>query len=327
MQRRQAIAFFIGALLLFPFAAAAQPSLPVIGFLSSRSAASDVPMLNAFEQGLKQAGYAAGKNVQIESRWADGQYGRLPSLAADLVRRKVDVIVTAGGEVSALAAKSATADVPIIFTVGIDPVSIGLVSSLNRPGGNLTGVTSLLYELASKQLGLVRELLAKPGLIAMLVNPYDNTWVSSQIAEAQNAAAAIGQSLLILKASNDNELDAAFTTMDQQRPAALVACASPFFVTRAERLIEFSNSRALPAIYFRRELAEVGGLMSYSSSTAELYGLMGLYAAKILGGTKPADLPVLQPTKFEFVINLKTAKTLGLDIPPTLLARADEVIE
>jgi ABC-type uncharacterized transport system substrate-binding protein len=205
-------------------------------------------------------------------------------------------------------------------------VSIGLVSSLNRPGGNLTGVTSLLGGLATKQLGLVRELLAKPGPIAILVNP-NEPWVSSQIVEAQNAAAAIGQSLLILKASNDNELDVAFTTMDQQRPAALVACASPFFVTRAGRLIEFSNSRALPAIYFRRELAEAGWLMSYSSSTAELYGLMALYAAKILGGTKPADLPVLQPTKFQFVINLKTAKTLGLDIPPTLLARADEVIE
>jgi putative ABC transport system substrate-binding protein len=309
-----------------PRAYAQQPAMPTIGYLSARSAESDVSMLSAFRQGLKEAGYVVGKNVAIEFRWGDGQYDRLPALAEDLVRRNVAVIVTGGGEISARAAKAATGKIPIVFNVGEDPVRAGLVTSFNRPGGNATGVTSLLGTLGTKQLGLLRDLVPKAGVIALLVNPND-TWAQTQIADTEAAARAVGQQLAILRASTQSDIDAAFASLVQGQVIGLLVATSPFFVTQADHIIALAARRALPAIYFRREIAEAGGLMSYGSSTAELYGQMGSYAGKILGGANPADLPVVLATKFELVVNLKTAKTLGLEIPPNLFARADEVIE
>ncbi len=327
MRRREFIAVLGSAAAAWPLVARAQQAaMPVIGFLSARSSESDVSMVSEFYRGLKDAGYVVDKNVAIEFRWGDGHYDRLPALAEDLVRRNVAVIVTAGGEISASAAKAATGKIPIVFNVGEDPVKYGLVASLNRPGGNVTGVTSLLGTLGTKQLGLLRDLVPKAGVIAMLVNPND-TWAETQIANTEAAARAIGQQLVVLRASTEPDIDAAFATIVQQRAGALLVATSPFFVTRADYLIALATRYALPAIYFRREIADAGGLMSYGSSTAELYGQMGTYAGKILSGASPADLPVMQAIKFELVINLKTAKAFGLEIPPTLLARADEVIE
>jgi len=325
MKRRDFMAL-VGGAVAWPFAVRAQASMPVIGYLSVRSAESDVPMLTAFRRGLNDTGYVVGKNVVIESRFAGGQRDRLQVLAGDLVRRQVDVIATGGGESAALAAKAATANIPIVFNAGGDPVHFGLVTSLNRPGGNITGVAALLSELVAKKLGLLRELVPKADAIAVLVDPTDPS-AASQISETQQAAHALGQQLLLLRASTDEEIDAAFAMLIQQHAAALLVNASPFFVTRAEHLIGLSARLTLPTIYFRREMADAGGLMSYGSSTTEMYGQMGVYVGRILKGEKPADLPVLQPTKFEFVINMKTAKALGLTIPPGILAIADEVIE
>jgi len=325
--RRNFMTLLGGTAVAWPLAARAQqPAMPVIGYLSARSAESDVSLLPAFRKGLNEMGYIEGKNAAIEFRWGDGHYDRLPALAEDLVRRQVAVIVTSGGERAALAAKAATATIPIVFNVGEDPVRFGLITSLNRPGGNITGVTSLLGALGTKQLGLLRELVPKAATIAMLVNP-NETWADTEITNTQAAARAVGQQLAVLRASTEREIDAAFAILVQQRIGALMVAASPFFFTRADYIIALSARHSLPAIYFRREIADAGGLISYGSSTAELYGQMGVYAGKILIGAKPADLPVMQPTKFELVINLKTAKTLGLEVPPTLLARADEVIE
>jgi putative ABC transport system substrate-binding protein len=325
--RREFITLVGGAVATWPLAARAQqPAMPTIGYLSARSSASDVSMLAAFHRGLKESGYVAGKNVAIEFRWGDGHYDRLPALAEDLVRQNVTVIVTSGGEISAQAAKAATAKIPIVFNVGEDPVQYGLVASLNRPGGNVTGVTSLLGTLGTKQLGLLRDLVPNAGVIAMLVNPGD-TWAKTQINNTEAAALAIGQRLIVIRASTEPDIDAAFSALIQQRVGALLVAASPFFVTQADQLIGLASRHAVPTIYFRREIADAGGLMSYGSSTAELYGQMGTYVGKILSGASPADLPVMQATKFEFIINLKTAKMLGIEIPPTLLARADEVIE
>jgi len=326
MKRRTLIALLGGAAAAWPLAARAQASMPVIGYLSVRSAESDVPMLTAFRRGLNDTGYVVGKNVVIESRFADGQRDRLQVLAGDLVRRQVDVIATGGGESAALAAKAATANIPIVFNAGGDPVHFGLVTSLNRPGGNITGVAALLSELVAKKLGLLHELVPKADAIAVLVDPTDPS-AASQISETQQAAHALGQQLLLLRASTDEEIDAAFAMLVQRQAAALLINASPFFVTRAGHLIGLSARHTLPTIYFRREMADAGGLMSYGSSTTEMYGQMGVYVGRILKGEKPADLPVLQPTKFEFVINMKTAKALGLTIPPGILAIADEVIE
>jgi putative ABC transport system substrate-binding protein len=300
--------------------------MPVIGYLSARSSGSDVAMLSAFHRGLNESGYAVGKNVAIEFRWGDGQYDRLPALAEDLVRRNVAVIVTSGGELSALAAKQATSRIPLVISVGEDPVRYGFVASLNRPGGNITGVTSLLGTLGAKQLGLLRDLVPKAGMVAMLVNP-DDPWAELQITNTEAAALAVSQPLMVLRANTRPDIDAAFATLVEKQIGALLVANSPFFVTQAEYLIARSVRLALPTVYFRREMADAGGLMSYGSSTAELYGQLGTYAGKILGGANPADLPFMQATRFELVINLKTARTLGLEIPPTLLARADEVIE
>ena len=325
MKRRDFMAL-VGGAVAWPFAVRAQASMPVIGYLSVRSAESDVPMLTAFRRGLNDTGYVVGKNVVIESRFAGGQRDRLQVLAGDLVRRQVDVIATGGGESAALAAKAATANIPIVFNAGGDPVHFGLVTSLNRPGGNITGVAALLSELVAKKLGLLRELVPKADAIAVLVDPADPS-AGSQISDTQQAAHALGLQLLLLRASTDEEIDAAFAMLIQQQAAALLVNASPFFVTRAEHLIGLSARHTLPTIYFRREMADAGGLMSYGSSTTEMYGQMGVYVGRILKGEKPANLPVLQPTKFEFVINMKTAQALGLTIPPGILAIADEVIE
>jgi putative ABC transport system substrate-binding protein len=312
---------------VWPLAARAQqPAMPVIGYLSARSSESDVSMLSAFYSGLKEAGYVVGKNAAIEFRWGDGQYDRLPALAEDLVRNNVAVMVTSGGELSALAAKRATSKIPIVISVGEDPVRYGLVASLNRPGGNITGVTSLLGALGAKQLGLLRDLVPKTGMLAMLVNP-DDPWAETQITNTEAAAVAVGQQLMVLRANTRPGIDAAFATLVKQQIGALLVANSPFFVTQADHLVALSGRFALPTVYFRREIATAGGLMSYGSSTAELYGQMGIYAGKMLGGANPADLPFMQATRFELVINLKTAKTLGLEIPAMLLARADEVIE
>jgi putative tryptophan/tyrosine transport system substrate-binding protein len=327
MRRREFITLIVGAAATWPLVARAQQSaMPVIGYLSARSAESDVPMLAAFRQGLNKMGYIEGKNVTLEYRRGGGQYNRLPALAEDLVERQVAVIVTGGGDITALAAKAATAKIPIVFNGAEDPVRAGLVASLNRPGGNITGVTSLLGALGEKQLGLLRELVPGAAMIGMLVDPND-PWIASETTSAQAAARSVGQQLIVLRASSEREIDAAFAILVQQRAGALLVVASPFFVTRADYLIALAARHALPAIYFRREIADAGGLISYGTSTEELYGQMGVYAGKILNGAKPADLPVMQATKFELVINLKTAKALGLTIPPTLLARADEVIE
>ena len=330
MRRREFIAGLGAAAtssLGWPLAARAQqPAMPVIGYLSARSSESDVSMLSAFYFGLKEAGYVVGKNAAIEFRWGDGQYDRLPGLAEDLVRNNVAVIVTSGGELSALAAKRATTKIPIVFNVGEDPVRYGLVASLNRPGGNITGVTSLLGILGTKQLGLLRDLVPKVGVIAMLVNP-NETWAETQIATTEAAALAVGQQLVVLRASTEGDIDAAFATLAEKKVGALLVATSPFYVTRADHLIALAARHALPTIYFRREIANAGGLISYGSSTTELYGQMGTYTGKILGGANPADLPVMQATRFELVINLKTAKALGLDVPSTMLTQADEVIE
>lgn len=327
MRRREFIALLSSAVAARPFIARAQQAaMPVIGYFSARSAESDVPMLAAFRQGLNETRYVEGKNVTIEFRWGGGEYDRVRKLAEELVRQQVSIIVTSGGELPVKAAIEATATIPIVFNVGADPVETGLVASLNRPGGNATGVSSLTRLLGAKQIGLLRELLPTSTVIAYLVNPEEPT-VASQIGDAEAAAREVGQHLIVLNARSEDEIGAAFTSLVRQRAGALLVGTGPFFLTRAGRLVELAAYHAVPAMYFRREFPEVGGLMSYGSSTAEMYRQMGLYTGRILKGDRPADLPVLQPTKFEFVINLKTAKALGVVVPPTLLARADEVIE
>jgi putative ABC transport system substrate-binding protein len=327
MKRRELIGIIGSAVAAWPFVVRAQPStMPVIGYFSARSAESDIPMLAAFRQGLDETGYVEGKNFAFEFRWAGGEYDRARKLAEELVKRQVSVIVTSGGELSAKAAKEATATIPIVFNVGDDPVRFGLVASLNRPGGNATGVASLTRVLGAKQIGLLRELLPTVSVIAYLINPNEPTAIT-QIGDAEEAARQIGQQLIVLRAGTESEIDAAFAALVRQRAGALLVGTGPFFVTRAHELIELASRHKIPTMYFRREFSDAGGLMSYGTSTAEMYRQMGVYTGRILKGDRPADLPVLQPTKFEFVINLKTAKALGLTIPPSLLARADEVIE
>jgi putative ABC transport system substrate-binding protein len=327
MKRREFIAGLAGAA-AWPVLAWAQQPMPVIGYFSGRSPVTDVPMLSAFRQGLSETGYVEGSNVAIEFRWAEGRYDRLPELAHDLVRRKVAVIVTSGGESTAQAAKSATSTIPIVFNAGGYPVETGLVSSLSRPGGNLTGVSSILSTLMPKQIALLSELAPKAILIGVLVNPETlGAMIGSLITELESAGRAVGRQLIILKASTDVDIDVAFEAFIQQRVQALLFTSGALFATRMDRLVSFAARHALPAVYFRRELVDAGGLVSYASSTDEGYRQMGVYAGRILKGEKPSELPVVQPTRFELTINLRTAKTLGLDIPPQLLARADEVIE
>jgi putative ABC transport system substrate-binding protein len=283
-------------------------------------------LLAAFRKSLKEEGFFEGQNVTIEYRWAKGDYDRLPALAAELVSRQVAVLLGVGGDASARAAKAATSTIPVVFAMGDDPVAAGMVASLNRPGGNVTGVSVLTSQIGAKRLGLLRELLPRPVVIGLLLNPNSPT-AATQVQELEEAARTIGQKLAISKASNDAELDVAFALLVQQGIGGLLVAADPYFDTQRARIIAFASNNRLPSIYHLREYALAGGLLSYGVSLTEAYQQVGIYAARILKGAKPADLPVQQVVKFELVINLKAAKAIGFEFPPTFSARADEVIE
>jgi putative ABC transport system substrate-binding protein len=327
MRRRAFIALMGGAVVASPLATRAQqPAMPVIGFLNTRSA-DDVPELTAaFRKGLNEIGYMEGRNTAIEYRWANNDPKRLPELASDLVRRQVTVIVATGGNVSALAAKAATGTIPIVFSVGADPIKLGLVTKLNRPDKNATGVTVLTGLLGAKRLELLRELIPKANVVAVLINS-TNPSAEIYVRETREAAHTVGQQIHTLSASNEVEIDAAFAALAQVRAEALLVVTDAVFIGRREQIVTLAARYAVPAIYEASVFAKVGGLMSYGPSFAEALRQVGIYAGRILKGEKPADLPVLQPTKFELVINLKTAKGLGLTVPHSLLVRADEVIE
>jgi putative ABC transport system substrate-binding protein len=328
MSRRDFITLVGGAAVTWPLAARAQqPAMPVIGFMSSRSPGDSTNLVAAFRKGLSETGYIEGQNVAIEYRWAEGQYDRLPALAAELVHRAVAVLVATGGEHSALAAKAATSTIPIVFTVADDPVKIGLVASLNRPGGNATGVSLLTTEPEAKRLGLLHELMPGAAVIGALIDPNEQEEAEAQSRELRDAARTLGQRIYIANAKNDEELDLAFAMLVQERADALLVSSDPFFDTRRDRIIAFAAQRRMPAIYQFREYAVGGGLMSYGISLPDGYRQVGIYAGQILKGVKPADLPVWRSITFEFVLNMKTAKTLGLDVPATFMARVDEVIE
>jgi ABC-type uncharacterized transport system substrate-binding protein len=307
-----------------PAARAQQPVMPVIGFVRSTSSADSAHFVAAFRQGLKEAGFVEGQNCAIEYRWADNQFDRLPALAADLLRRPVALIV--GNFNAALAAKAATTTVPIVFASGGDPVGDGLVASLNRPGGNVTGINFLGGALGAKRLELLRQLVPKAATIAVLVNP-DRADTEAERRDVLAAAQAIGQQLVVLDVGSDQNIEPAFGTIVQRGAGALYVGAGAFTNSHRERFVALAARHALPTIYSQREAVEAGGLMSYGTSIPDAYRLAGTYAARILKGEKPADLPVMRSTRFELMLNLKTAKTLGLEIPPTLLAIADEVIE
>jgi putative ABC transport system substrate-binding protein len=308
-----------------PAVRAQQKAMPMIGYLGTASPDPNSPARAAFRQGLSETGYVEGQNVAIEYRWAEGQYDRLPALAAELVARKVDVILAGGGIHAAQAAKGATSTIPIIFSVG-DPVETGLAASLARPGGNLTGVSTMVPEMTPKRLELLSELVPQAGVIALLVNP-KNSNTERIIRDMHEAARVKGVTFHILKASSESEIDAAFASLVELQPGALVVGSDPFFGSRCELLATLASRHGVPAIYQWREFAEAGGLISYGPSLTASFRQLGIYAGKILKGAKPADLPVQQPTTFELVVNLKTATALGLTVPPSILARADEVIE
>jgi putative ABC transport system substrate-binding protein len=327
MRRRDFIALLGGAAAFAPLAARAQqPTLPVIGYLGTTSRGKDDRALAAFGQGLKQAGFVEGQNVAIEYRWADGQYGRLPALATDLAGRQVAVIFAPASTPAALAAKAATATIPIVFTVGSDPVAAGLVTSLSRPGGNITGVSILINQLSAKRLELFKSILPNATVIAVLMNP-NNPIAWPDLSETQAAALALGLQLIVVKASTASEIDAAFAGLAQQRPAGVFLLADGFFRNQHEQLTALASRHAMPASYPYPEFAEAGGLMSYGANIADSWRQAGFYVGRVLRGEKPADLPVMQTTKLELVINLKTAKALRLEVPSTLLVLADEVIE
>jgi putative tryptophan/tyrosine transport system substrate-binding protein len=327
MRRREFLGLLGGAAAAWPLAARAQqPSVPVVGYLSSGTAVVFADMADAFRLGLSEAGYVAGHNVTIEYRWAEGQYDRLPSLAADLVQRRAAVIVVSGGAVSALAAKTATATIPIVFIMGDDPVQYGLVASLNRPGSNITGVNLFVATLVAKRIELLTELVPTAASIALLSNP-TNPNSSVDVQEAHAAAAALGKQLQVMNASNESEIDAAFGSIAKQRIGAAVIGTDIFFTNRRPQVVRLAAEHAVPTMHIWRESVVAGGLVSYGISHTEPYRQAAGYTARILKGEKPTDLPVLQPTKFELVINLKTAKGLSLQVPAKLLALADEVIE
>ena len=326
MKRRQFITLLGGAAVAWPLAAKAQQAaVPVVGFFNGGARDAFAPMVAAFRRGLSEQGYEEGRNVAIEYRWAEGEFDRLPAMAADLVGREAAVIAAFGPQ-AALAAKAATSTIPIVFVTGFDPVQAGLVARLNRPGGNVTGVHVFLIGLEGKRLGLLRELVPKAALMGLLVNPRSPD-SEAQSKALQAAARAVGQHIVVVEAGSDDELDAAFAALAQRQVHALVTAADIYFTARRERIVALAARYAIPAIYELREYAVAGGLMSYGTSVRDGYYQNGVYVGRILKGAKAADLPVVQSTKFEFVINLKTAKTLGLEVPPGLSATADEVIE
>jgi putative tryptophan/tyrosine transport system substrate-binding protein len=326
--RRRDFITLLGGAATWPLAAhAQQPAMQVIGFLSGRSPYESATVVRAFGQGLGETGYFESKNVIIEYRWAEGRYDRLAALAAELVSRQVAVIAAVGGPNSGQAAKAATATIPIVFISGGDPVREGLVASMNRPGGNVTGVSPLLPAMEGKRFGLLREMIPNAALIAVLLNPASRDNFNHQMNDVQRAARAVGQQLLVLSASSEEEIEVAFATAAERRASGLLVGADPFMLSRRERLVALAAHYAIPTIYEVGEYATAGGLMSYGISLANAYRQAGFYVGRVLKGEKPGDLPVLQPTKFDFVINLKTAKALGLTIPPGLLSIADAVIE
>jgi putative tryptophan/tyrosine transport system substrate-binding protein len=326
MRRREFITLLGGAAAWPLRGRAQQPGIPIIGYLHSGSPESNADRLATFRKCLAETGYIEGRNVTIEYRWADGHYDRLPALASSLVAQQVSVIVATGGTASALAAKTATSEIPVVFGVGDDPVRFGLVASLNHPGGNATGMILLTSALAGKRLGTIKQLVPTATKFAALINQH-NPRAESDVAELQTAAGALGVELQVLTASTESEIRAAFADVGQRGAGGVLVNTDSFFGSRRDQLVALAAQYRLPAIYYERDFALAGGLMSYGTNLSDVYRQIGLYAARILKGEKPADLPVQQPTLLEFVINRRTANTLGLNIPPTLLAIADEVIE
>jgi putative ABC transport system substrate-binding protein len=326
MRRREFIRLLGGAIAASPFAAHAQQSMPVIGFLNSASSGQYADRVRAFREGLSEAGYVEGRNVAIEFRWADGQYDRLPALAAELVHRRVNVLAATGAVPSAFAAKAATTTIPIVSTMAVDPVEAGLVASLSRPGGNLTGVSNLNVELGPKRLELLHELVPNAAIVALLVNP-GNPAAVTQTRDLHAASRALGLELHVLNASTERDFTTAFAALVQLRAGGLVIGGDGFFISRSEQLAALALRHAVPAIFQYREFTETGGLMSYGGTFTDSYRTVGVYTGRILKGEKAADLPVQQSTKVELIINLKTAKALGLTVPLSLRSRADEVIE
>jgi len=326
VRRRDFIAGLGGAAAWPQMVRAQQPAMPVVGYLYAGSPEPAAPLINVFRQALANGGYVEGQNVTIEYRWAEGYYERLPEMAKDLARRQVTVIVTPPSTAAALAAKHATATIPIVFSVTDDPVKLGLVASLGRPSGNLTGVNFFVAELGAKRLGLLHELLPAVNRVGLLVNP-NNANTEAVIVDVNAAASAIGINVHILQARNSQEIEGAFAAFVRDKSAALLVGPDSVFQNRRVQLATLAARHAIPAVFAVREFAEAGGLMSYGTSLSEVYRQLALYTSRILKGTKVADLPVVQSVKFELVINLPTARALGLEIPPSLLARADEVIE
>jgi putative ABC transport system substrate-binding protein len=326
MRRRDFLGVLGGSAIASPLAARAQTAMPVVAFFDNGSPEANAHLVAAFRKGLNETGFAEGRNVAFEYRWLEGHYDRVALLVDELISRGVALFAAPLSIQAALAAKAATTSIPIIFGSGVDPIQLGLVRSLNRPGGNVTGVSVMNTELGAKRLGLLHELVPQATRFAVLVNP-KSLLTESVVREMKSAAAAIGIQIEVLAAGNNNEIDTAFGKLVQTRVEALLVAPDTLFVNRRVQLTTLATRHAIPAIYTIREIVEAGGLMSYGSSFTELFRLVGVYAGRILKGEKPSDLPVLQPTKFELVINLQTAKALGLTVPATLLARADEVIE
>ena len=331
MRRRQFITLLGGMAAAWPLAARAERAeragVPLIGFLHSQSSDVLAEPLRGLREGLKESGYSEGQNVAIEYRWAENQLDRLPILAGELARRPVSVIVATGGSASALAAKAATTTIPIVFNVGDDPVRLGLVPSLSRPGGNLTGVNFFAGELVAKRLEILRELVPAAARVAVLVNPANVMTTEPTVRDAQAAARAMGLQIQVLNAGSGTEIDAAFATLAHERPDALLVASGPPFAARRVQLVQLATYHKIPAIYALRQFVEIGGLITYGASLTDAYRQVGVYTGRILKGVMPVDLPVVQSTKFELVVNAQTARMLGLEVPPTLLARADEVIE
>jgi putative ABC transport system substrate-binding protein len=328
MRRREFITLVGGTAAIWPLAARSQqqPTMPLIGFLSGRSRAETMTVMGHFQKGLADAGFIEGRNVRVEYRWAEGRYDRLPTLATEIVDLRPTVIVATGGNVTALAAAAATSIIPIVFAAGGDPIKSGLVASLNRPGGNSTGVSLFIAELASKRLEFLREIVPNATTIGVLINPGNPTGVA-EAKDVEVRATALGLSTKVISAGDARDLEPAFAAVSQAKIQGVFICNDPFLIDIRDQLVRVVAERALPAVYFSRDFVEAGGLVSYGASIADGYHKVGVYVGQILTGARPADLPVQQPTKFELVINLKTAKALGLEISPSLTARADEVIE